>query len=346
MTYKRSSWTGKEKEVDGKIIAQATKTICRQENSIIAIVGGDRDFLPVVEIAESMFEETNNVMEIWSWEHSLSQSLAEANPEADFLTIRYLDAHMDTIGFAQEEYNLSVDHIPRDVSLVAVGMKLHELMQQFVESFVYPVYYLDHGDDKIIIPVYSSLTPEEFNQIFLEVKSYFQVLGDPNPIITYVEYLNRYSLESGSEISVSNSFGPLGESLIEEDRFERQEPVMTPSSEESPWLTCAKTEIRAKKKDAVIKGRRELCRYGYFCDKPRTCKYLHAEAHIALFDRGKKKSRKKCKECMEKPCRYSHCTDSCNFLHPGDIPMCLWCAEQHQPNCYDRHANRLGMKVS
>jgi hypothetical protein len=31
-----------------------------------------------------------------------------------------------------------------------------------VESFAFPVYYLDHGDDKIIILVNTNLSAEEF----------------------------------------------------------------------------------------------------------------------------------------------------------------------------------------
>jgi hypothetical protein len=349
-TFKRSSWTKKEKEIDGEIIAEATSVICETDNSIIAIVGGDGDFLPVIRAAERRMHK-NHSIEIWSWRHSLSQKYVTEDEEyphrSEILTVRYLDNHIGTIGYPQREYNLSVDRIPRDVSLVAVGIRHHDLMHQFVESFAFPVYYLDHGEDKIIIPVNTNLSAEEFYNIFKNVESYFEKLGDPNPIIPYIQYLSRHSLESGNEIAVSNSFGPLLESSEEDEERDRTQSAshMTSSAsststltstsegegEECAWLVSARTEIKAKKKDDRIKARRNRCRYGFFCNNPISCPFLHSEDHVRNFKAGTKKLRKKCQTCNANPCRFSTRPASCNYLHPGEFPLCMWCAEQHPP---------------
>jgi hypothetical protein len=285
----------------------------------------------------------NHSIEIWSWEHSLNQqylSDEESPHRRDILTVHYLDTHIDTIGYTQREYNLSVDRIPRDVSMVAVGIRNHDLMYQFMESLTFPVYYLDHGEDKIIIPVDRyHLDHSDFTNFFQDVQRYFQDIN-PNPIMTFIQYQGLHSFEPGNEIAVSNSFGPLLKSLNSLEEVEDTPPrtqvssEMTSTSEESAWQRNAKTEIKAKKRDDRIKNRKIMCRYGYFCDNPRTCKFLHTEDQVRNYESGSKKIRKKCQPCSQDPCRFSTHPESCAYLHSGEVPLCFWCAKQHQPNCY------------
>lgn len=70
--YTRSS-TG-EKAVDTKLVVTGTQVICMHgKPAILKLLSGDRDFLPLVELAHQFNWET----ELWCFSHAMSYELAQ-----------------------------------------------------------------------------------------------------------------------------------------------------------------------------------------------------------------------------------------------------------------------------
>lgn len=83
---------GKEKAVDTEIVAQGTEIICTQtQPAIFKLLSGDRDFIPLINIANKRGWET----EMWAF----SNSFTSGGQMAQSVTrIRPLDAIFDKIG--------------------------------------------------------------------------------------------------------------------------------------------------------------------------------------------------------------------------------------------------------
>jgi hypothetical protein len=276
----------------------------------------------VIDVFQEL-KHKNHSLEFWSWRRSLNQEYLSL--ASDLISIHYLDDYIDTIGFAQTEYLLQSDRIPKNVSLVAVGMKDHERMSQFIATS-HGFYYRNRGQDKIMIPA-KSLSSQEFCDMFEEVKSYFQELGDPNPIVTYVQYVSNHTSEPESNIAVFNPFALLEGEDEEEESFDnfKISPVV-----KSGWQVIKKTEKKAKKRDDRVKNRVknrvDMCWHGHFCNRKKSCGYKHP---------ADMKPRK-VESCTNPDCPHSKNPEYCNFLHPGEIPLCTWCLRPHQPDCFDQ----------
>ncbi len=294
------------------------------------MICGDRDIKPAVEAVLTEFE-TNNIVEIWSWRHSLSGNfleLAQLHPSR--IIIIYLDDYLDQIGFRNQVYNLPFDRIPHEVSLVGLNLCRDEQMIRFMDENVFPVYYFDSGDDKIIICVDRSMRHSDFTNFFLSVKRFF--VGNEDKIITFVDYRQ---LKQTDTFDLVNSFHPI--TSVESSAPPREEPVERIAEEmKDDWQVMpSRREKSAIARDNIINGRREWCLHGYSCRKgPSKCSFRHLPDHKVH------RPAKKIKTCPDKACRYNSYPQRCNFLHPGEIPMCLWCYKQHTPNCYEREKRR------
>ncbi|KAH7080949.1 hypothetical protein FB567DRAFT_116693 [Paraphoma chrysanthemicola] len=104
-TFSRSTWTGKEKQVDTRMVADMTKQAVKDEmtgvKSEFIVVTGDEDLLPAVEnINESAFRA-----HVWSWKMSFSKAF---QPQFDtngrqVLYVYELDKYKDKITYRKTE---------------------------------------------------------------------------------------------------------------------------------------------------------------------------------------------------------------------------------------------------
>ena len=78
------------------------------------------------------------------------------------------------------------------------------------------------------------------------------------------------------------------------------------------------------------------CRKGFFCANPVLCKDGHSRDHLR-HNRLLKCApiKRKSKNCPRAHgCKFALCPSLCSFLHDGEIALCLWCNNQHQPDCF------------
>jgi len=69
ITHERNT-SGKEKAVDTEIVAQGTEFVCTLEPAILKLLSGDRDFIPLIKIANKRNWQT----EMWAFTSSFSFS--------------------------------------------------------------------------------------------------------------------------------------------------------------------------------------------------------------------------------------------------------------------------------
>ena len=89
-TYDRDS-NNKEKAVDSELVAQGTRIICTTSPAVLVIASGDRDFIPLVNIAH----DEGWIVEMAAFESAFSR-LGEMATTVD--KIRPLDGALDKIG--------------------------------------------------------------------------------------------------------------------------------------------------------------------------------------------------------------------------------------------------------
>jgi uncharacterized LabA/DUF88 family protein len=89
---------GKEKSVDTEIVAQGTEFICSQsEPAILKLVSGDRDFIPLIKVAERRGWET----EMWAFTNAFSVKGEMAQTVA---RVKPLNTIFDEIGHCAFEW--------------------------------------------------------------------------------------------------------------------------------------------------------------------------------------------------------------------------------------------------
>jgi uncharacterized LabA/DUF88 family protein len=82
----------KEKAVDTELVAQATRSICKApEKMDLAIVSGDRDFIPLVNVAQ----EEGWEVEMWAWTNAFTE---HGNMAQSVNHVNYLDDFFYKIG--------------------------------------------------------------------------------------------------------------------------------------------------------------------------------------------------------------------------------------------------------
>lgn len=78
-------YDGKEKAVDTEIVAQGTRIVCQNDAAILKLLSGDRDFIPLINIANEQAWET----EMWAFTNSfrdhgeMAQSVTRVCPLDD-----------------------------------------------------------------------------------------------------------------------------------------------------------------------------------------------------------------------------------------------------------------------
>jgi uncharacterized LabA/DUF88 family protein len=88
-TYERG-YSGQEKAIDTALSVRGTKIITKHpEPSILKLISGDRDFVPLIEVADEEGWET----ELWGFSSSISHNLAEI-----VTRVKTLDSVFDIIG--------------------------------------------------------------------------------------------------------------------------------------------------------------------------------------------------------------------------------------------------------
>ena len=97
----KSYHTGKEKQVDSKLITDVVSVVNREKIGTVIIVAGDVDYKPPIE--EALDRGWN--VEVWSWEKALSAAIRDHRRRGKGLRVEYLNGHIPRIMFVNREFD-------------------------------------------------------------------------------------------------------------------------------------------------------------------------------------------------------------------------------------------------
>jgi len=264
---------------------------------------------------------------------------------------RYLDDHIEQIGFQEGEWRLSERRIPQERSFV---------FQNYVDYFadvsaamhllLLPVYYfrLNDGRDLLVIPV-SELPVEEVDRVISDLRA--SIPGHEDQLVPYVQY--KHGGDRTDDMITLRSF-TTWDNFIDDNTAPGahdaktaapagQADVPARDGDADEWKSISRTADRARRQDQVAFQRRDRCSFGYFCvnlNGSQQCRYLHSPEQMAWRatqasqPRPRKNSKCRSEHDNLRPCVHNQRPSGCPFLHDGEIPMCNWCMKQHSPNCY------------
>lgn len=330
-TSARSTWTGREKEVDNKLgldsVEQATEDSFRMERSEYMIVSGDRDLRPAVEkIVKRGFR-----VHVWSWKNSLSNVYKEM--AHDSVRVHLLDDYLEEIGFRETTFRVDRNTISQDSIVVLDPLPKADEIQDLVSKLRVPVYQYTcvtkradaSSQDLVIIPAFArSMQHDELVYLFEKVKAKLEPVG--LTVLTYLDYTQRFFENSPvDKLEISNQFEELlqaGESS--HDGSQKGEHDGSIAGDESAGFT--RVSSRAERQLQYLKNderkSRILCCWGKYCKKAENCTFGHSDSDIRHFKTYGPKSAKKYRRCERANCHYQR---NCHFAHSDAELLCTTC---------------------
>ena len=107
---RRSRMTGKEKQVDTKLVAEVTRTAIKtpvSERTTIVVVTGDADVIPA--LTEVINEERWKI-EVYMWRQALAKDLTRfASDNKERVEIKHLDSCLDRVAFTNIKFPISTN---------------------------------------------------------------------------------------------------------------------------------------------------------------------------------------------------------------------------------------------
>ena len=107
---RRSRITGKEKQIDTKLVAEVTSTAIKtppDERTTIVVVTGDADVIPALK---EVLKEERWKVEVYMWRQALARDLIKyANSNKERVEIKYLDSCLDKVAFTNIRFPISTN---------------------------------------------------------------------------------------------------------------------------------------------------------------------------------------------------------------------------------------------
>ena len=289
ITTQRSSFTGKEKQVDHQMVADITELVsgCIVKGKIV-MVSGDADMIPAISKSLQMKWST----EIWMWGNGVSNALkqlAEENP--GLMSINILDSRLEEVTFTSFTFGATkipdtrsviikdIDFTPDETWQKKLGEKLGWLFQI---CMIGPEKLQNPVDFKDVILIFSNARAKD-NKDF-EIHYFDKIFGDldreyPGKILNYPAYRKQFDRQE--DICLANRF----EALLSLDEQLSEESF---SGDDVPSSYGAIKEIDEddeKEQFQVVRRKQQkktqkysiLCKWRSKCKRGLKCQYHHTD---------------------------------------------------------------------
>ena len=320
--FLKSTFTGKEKEVDSTIIKDivvlAKIPVIKQ--STIVLISGDRDMRPAVE--HILQEATGWKVEIWMWEESISRGLKELKGKYKNVAIVPLDKYWEKLVYTE---NMAPSNDP-DLSTVLTvtrgvfskGERIdltQPLWWDTLEKLCqWPVQYKwmesQNNEARQLLLWFKGLKENKTRILAEKLKENKSRLLHVERCEMYTDFKERY--EHGPSKQVSDEEGWT-------EVVKKPKPARTTS--------CAATvcepprPVTRKQLCAPL-----LCCLGKNCKDGSSCKYSHSKEDKEYFRGGPGNPLRKTSMCKNFPkCKP---TIRCNYAHEESDRWCLKCHKQ------------------
>ncbi|KAF7553324.1 hypothetical protein G7Z17_g3711 [Cylindrodendrum hubeiense] len=327
---RRSSWTGREKEVDAKIITdivdQAAEAYYMNIRSEFILVSGDRDMhFPVEKVATKY----RLPVHVWSWNNGLASVYMEQHDP--LVQVYSLDNYLEQIGFCESKFRVDRNVInPRSI-VVLDPLPKADVVENFLSTWRIPTFRYEFAEtctssfsgDLAIIPALAwRMTDDELDDVFQLAKTHLETHG--LSVVTYAEYFQRYVRDSNAELMISNRFSELSQEACQGTDSNKEDDNDKDDSEDS--FVAVDRYARQKKRRLQNDERksRSQCIWGKYCKKGCDCKYGHTKSEEDSFKVFGPLPMKKFKFCQKPDCiRGAGCT----YAHDKAELLCPTCGE-------------------
>ena len=331
ITTKRSTFTGKEKQVDHQMVADITALVsgCIAKGKIV-IVSGDADMIPAISKSLHM----NWSIEIWMWENGVSNSLkqlAEKNP--GLMSINFLDSRLEEVTFTN--FTFGPTKIPKtrsviikDIDFTPDGTWQNKLAEElgwpFQICMIGPKKVQNPMNFKDVILIFSNarakgkkdFEKDYFDEICADLKRKY-----PGKISHYPAYQNQF--DQPEEICLANRF----EELQSLDAQLNEESLSSDDVPSSYGAIGGLDEDDEKEEFQVVRSKQKKktqkystpCKLRSNCSWRFKCQYHHTDDEKKFF-----RNFRKDRECWHKgKCKFG--PSKCSFAHANEDSFCRKC---------------------
>ncbi|KAM0431502.1 hypothetical protein ACHAPT_005480 [Fusarium lateritium] len=313
-TFERSSWTGREKEVDAEIIAasvsDAADLFHAGVSSTFIIVSGDKDLLrAVLRIAARGFE-----VHVWSWRNALSGVYKEPKRQdccelmdKGFIKIHLLDDFFDEISFYETEFRIDKSTIRPDSIVILNPLPQADMVHQVLANLLIPFrpYRMQRQgasqEDLVIIPA-CELDHRSHTEIFQGMREKLNQHG--LGVMTYLDYNSNQPESPQGDLIASNPF----------KKLEMVDTIEVGDGQDDEGFKVVKKRQKQQSKRLKTEEKKlyNRCQWRKYCKEGLDCKHGHTKEETDYFKTyGKQRATKfafcQDNECIRgKRCRYAH----------------------------------------
>lgn len=362
-TFERNHWSGKEKKVDAKIVADAveaaTEAFYSGTASEFVIVSGDSDIQTAVEkiVARGFHAH------VWSWENCLAGEYKRQSNE--LVHVHRLDPFLEQIGFHNNKWRGERKNIPAHSAVVLDAAPKAEEINAFTSRIhhqhPFRRYELDEiregasSHDLVIIHALASSSAMDYDareHFFQLCKRELSKHG--LTVLTYHEYSQQYP-NSTAKLAISNRFHELpdetsGDEVYygtnkadgDNDSANSEEGSMGPGINATAGFQVvdrATTKQKERTKRSEINSQKR-CDRRMYCGRELGCAFGHTDEERKQFQAYGHLKAKKVKLCKW----MDACTRGgrCDFAH-GEwelfCPTCERTGAHNMLDCPDRACN-------
>ena len=359
-TSQRDRHTGKEKQVDTKLVTEVIHlayTTPKHERTTIVLVTGDANVIPAIE---GVLRQERWKVEVYMWDHAISNQLVKfARSHSDRVKISGLNAYVDQVTFINTKFNIAqqkaLGNVSRQVKPYGVVFTMEigafgprkiptdDWIDQVDRAAKWPCqcYWYDQPlktDHLVVVfrPVrrkkkdITSLIPtlEKSKLPFVkEIKSFMHFTAIAQAQEPVDEKLKEFdkALKEAKIIEDDE-----GEELEEDDEDEEEEEMGEPSKEKEKKR--GKWKVSLDKYRPLTKRRyTEVCCKRFNCKYGTQCFYSHSQEEIAYFkkqNQGRGNPRRKTSLCDHyTKGRCLKRKEDCEFAHGEEDAWCNECCE-------------------
>lgn len=350
-SHRRSRITGKEKQVDTKLVAEVTRTAITtpdHERTTIVLVTGDADVIPALD---EVIKEDRWKIEVYMWRRAIAKDINKyAAAHKDRVEIKHLDEYLGKVTFTNMRYafNRVLKHKVKECGVVfsmidkafsnripdrAWCNKLESIAQWPFQYYWFELYKTK--TNKLILVFADDKEAGKF-----DITAFLTAV---QPSSTDCDRLDKYNLPKVTAVQTFLQFSEI-EFGSDEKRMQQSDPVLEQvgiydhddvyngHENDKNWISDSNDKWSPVKNKSRLLRRPSSstrCPFQFNCRHGTRCLYTHTDEEIKNFSKRKEASGNPLRKC--KPCRafeQNRCLKSkqdCDYAHGVEDTWCLQC---------------------
>ena len=354
ITSQRSQVTGKEKQVDTKLVTDVISLACKtpvHERTTMILVTGDANMIPAIE---GVVNEERWKVEVYMWGNAISYQLRRfANQHSDRVKVSDLDQYLEKVTFTNMKFKISNPSVRSMVCAFGIVFTMekgafspsrvptNEWIDNLDSLALWPsqYYWFNHKSSpkNDLVVVFRPISGKRF-----EVKKFLQDVQDSSessktkyrlPLVTgvqtFIQFIGALAREARQDPAVKQFDAALEQVGIysHDDAcagYENEAACVSDSQNPETWKI-----FRKKHRPQSRQRYTEECPKHYNCFYGSRCYYGHSDEEMAYFKKrkdGRGNPQRKvtlCKDFVNKRCLKK--ADECDWAHGDEDAWCKEC---------------------